>query len=191
MFSSLIYFFNIVLYKPLFNLLVLLYDYIPGHDFGLAIILLTIIIRVVLYPISVKAVNSQKALQKLQPKIQEVQNKYKDDKERQAKEVLNIYKQEKINPFSGLLLAIIQLPILIALYQVFFIGLDPKELSNLYSFVPNPINIDFLFWGLINLTKPNIYLALLAGFTQFFQTKMMLPPKSGVGKSKNPEFSPS
>jgi len=116
-------FFNITLYKPLFNLLVLLYNYLPGRDFGIAIIFLTLIIKILLYPISVKAIKSQAALQKLQPKIQEAQNKNKNDKEKQAKEILDIYRQEKVNPFSGLLLGIIQIPILIALYQVFWNGL--------------------------------------------------------------------
>lgn len=127
MFESIINFFYIILYQPLFNALVLLYDYVPGHDFGVAIIFLTLIIRFILYPISVKAVSSQKGLQKLQPKILEVQKKYKDEKEKQAKEILELYKTEKINPFSGLLLAIIQIPILIALYRVFLERAKPKR----------------------------------------------------------------
>ena len=68
MFDSLIHFFYIILYQPLFNLLVLLYNYVPGHDFGIAIIFLTVIIRVILFPVSVKAVNSQRGLQKLKRK---------------------------------------------------------------------------------------------------------------------------
>ena len=90
MFESLTNFFYIILYQPLFNILVLLYNYIPGHDFGIAIIFLTLIIRFILFPISVKAVNSQRGLQKLQPQIQEAQKKYKDDKEKQAKEILDL-----------------------------------------------------------------------------------------------------
>ena len=175
MFEILVNLFNIVLYKPLFNALVLLYTYIPGNDFGIAIIILTIIIRFILYPLSVKAISSQKALQKLQPKIQEIQKKYKDDKEKQAKEMLAIYKTEKINPFSGFVLAIIQLPILIALYTVFWHGLNPEELIHLYTFVPNPGNINSLFLNLIDLSKPHIFFAILAGIFQYFQTKMLFP----------------
>ena len=100
MFETIASFFFTILYQPLFNGLVLLYNYIPGHDFGAAIIFLTLIIRLVLYPISVKAVNSQRSLQKLQPQMKEIQEKYKTDKEKQAKEVLDLYKKEKINPFS-------------------------------------------------------------------------------------------
>lgn len=191
MFDFLVNFFYVILYQPLFNLLVILYNYIPGHDFGVAIIFLTLIIRIVLFPISVKAVKSQKALQKLQPKMQEIQKKYKDDKELQAKEMLELYKTEKINPFSGLLLALIQLPILIALYQVFWNGLNPKELSGLYWFVTNPGQISALFFHIIDLSKPNIVFAVLAGITQYYQTKMLLPKNSAkTGKGdKNPDLS--
>jgi len=188
MFESLASIFNIVLYKPLFNALVLLYDYIPGHDFGLAIIILTIVIRFILYPLAMRAINSQKALQKLQPKIQEIQKKYKDDKEKQAKEMLEIYKTEKINPFSGFFLALVQLPILIALYTVFWHGLNPKELINLYSFVPNPVHVNSLFLGLIDLSKPNIIFAVLAGIFQYFQTKMLMPKTTPSG-NKASDFS--
>jgi len=178
MFESLIHFFYIILYQPLFNALVLLYDYIPGHDFGVSIIFLTLVIRLVLFPISIKAVNSQKSLQKLQPKIQEIQNKYKNDKERQARETLELYKKEKINPFSGILIAVIQIPILIALYQVFWKGLKPSELANLYPFVLNPGQINSLFMGFIDLAKPNLIFAIIAGVAQYFQSKMMLPKKN-------------
>ncbi|MBI3337424.1 MAG: membrane protein insertase YidC [Candidatus Staskawiczbacteria bacterium] len=187
MFELLIKFFTAVLYNPLFNFLVLLYNYLPGHDFGLAIILLTIIIRVILYPISVKSLNSQKTLQTLQPKIQEIQNKYKNNKEQLAKETLSLYRQEKINPFSGLFLAIIQLPILIALYTVFWKGLNPSELANLYGFVSNPGQINAIFLG-IDLSRANLIFAVLAGIIQFFQTKMLMP-KNEPSKTNNSDIS--
>jgi YidC/Oxa1 family membrane protein insertase len=188
MFSFIANIFNLFLYKPLFNLLVLLYNYIPGHDFGIAVIILTIIIRLILYPVSVKAVNSQKVLQKVQPQIQEIQKKYKDDKEKLAKETLEVYKKEKINPFGGLFLALIQLPILIALYRVFWLGLKPTELANLYNFIANPGTINAVFLGIIDLSKPNIIFALLAGILQFFQTKQ-LAPKATLKKTNEPDMS--
>lgn len=167
--------FYLILYQPLFNFLVLLYEYLPIRDFGLAIIILTLIIRLLLYPSSVRAIKTQKALNEIQPKLQEIKKKYKDDKEKQTKETLDLYKKEKINPFGGVLSAIIQLPILIALYQVFSKGFDPAELSNLYSFISNPIHINAMFLGLIDLSKPNLILAILAGIVQFIQTKITLP----------------
>ena len=188
MFESLVNFFYIVLFQPLFNSLVVLYNYLPGHDFGIAIIFLTIIIRIILYPVSVKALNSQKALQALQPKMQEIQKKHKDNKEQLAKETLELYRKEKINPFSGLFLAIIQLPILIALYTVFWKGLNPAELANLYSFVYNPGEINSIFLGIIDLSKANFVLAVLAGIFQFFQTKMLMPKNSPI-KGKGSDMS--
>ncbi len=190
MFESVIHFFYLTLYQPLFNILVLFYNWIPGHDFGLAIIFLTLLIRVVLFPISIKALNSQKALQKLQPEIKKIQQQNKDNKEKQAKETLELYKKEKINPFSGLLLGLIQVPILIALYRVFWSGLNPSELSILYSFVPNPGQINALFLHIIDLSKPNFFFAILAGITQYFQAKMLQPQLSSGDQKENkgPDF---
>jgi YidC/Oxa1 family membrane protein insertase len=192
MFQSITNFFYTILYQPLFNSLVWLYNSVPGHDFGIAIILLTIIIKAILYPTSVKAVTSQRGLQKLQPQLLELQKKYKDDKEKQAKEIFDLYKREKINPFSGLFLALIQIPILIALYQVFWNGLKVSELVKvLYGFVLNPGQINPMFLHLIDLSKPNIWLAILAGLVQYYQTKMLLPQMSTVSTGKNnvPDFS--
>jgi YidC/Oxa1 family membrane protein insertase len=162
---------------------------VPGHDFGIAIIVLTLIIRFILYPISVVALKSQKNLQKLQPKIQEIQNKYKNDKEKLAKETLELYKTEKINPFSGILLSLIQIPILIALYRVFWNGLNPSELVNLYQFVLNPGHLNPLFIGVLDLSKANIIVAILAGITQYFQSKMLLPKANPTAKGKEGDFS--
>ena len=190
MFDFLINIFNILLYQPLFNFLVLLYNYVPGHDFGISIILLTLVIRFILYPLSVKAVKSQKNIQRVQPKIQEIQKKYKNDKEKQAKEILEIYKTEKINPLGGLLFPLIQLPILLALYSVFWHGLNPKELVNLYNFVSNPGQINAIFLGIIDLSKSNMIIAILSGLVQYYQTKMLLPPKvSSKPNNSSPDFS--
>ncbi len=175
MFGFLVTIFDIILYNPLFNFLVVLYEYLPGKDFGVAIILLTIIIRLIIYPLSVKALVSQTALQKLQPKLQEIQKQFKDDKEKQAKETMELYRREKVNPFSGLLLAFVQLPILIALYRVFWNGLKPEALNSLYSFVTNPVHINAISIGIVDLSKPNLFFAVIAGIVQFFQTKMLLP----------------
>lgn len=178
--------FDLILYQPLFNFLVLLYNYLPGHDFGIAIIVLTLIIRLLLYPSSIKAIKTQRALSEIQPKIQEIQKKHKDDKEKQVKETLELYKQAKVNPFGGLLSTFIQLPLLIALYRVFWKGFYPGELANLYSFIPNPGSINAIFLGAIDLSKPNTILAILAGIFQFIQTKNSLSkPKKTTDKSSD------
>ena len=183
--------FNTILYQPLFNALVWLYQYLPGHDFGIAVIALTILIRVAFYPLMVKSIRSQKVLSELQPKIQEIQNQYKGDKERQAKETMALYKKEKINPFGGCFPLLIQLPILIALYRVFWKGLQPGATSALYSFVSDPGIINSFFLGLIDLSKASAPLAVIAGITQFFQTKMMMPKTKKIQKKEGqgPQFS--
>lgn len=159
--------YNFILYQPLFNVLILFYQYIPGKDFGVAVILLTILIRLVLYPLMTKSIRSQKILTELQPKIQEIQQKFKNDKQTQAKEIMALYKREKINPLGGFLPLLIQLPILIALYQVFWKGVLVK-------------GIDPTFLGILNLAQPSIILAVLAGICQFFQTKTMTPKAQKV-----------
>lgn len=174
--------FNLIFYKPLFNGLIFLYQFLPGRDFGISIIFLTILIRLILFPFTLKSLKSQKLLAEIQPKFQEIQKKYKNNKERQVKEFLSLYQKEKINPFGNLLFLFIQLPILIALYQVFWKGLRPEAMENLYSFISNPGLVNPNFLGLIDLSKNSLILALLAGFFQFFQTKMVTPQikKNGV-----------
>ena len=168
-------FFYLALYKPLFNALVLLYLHLPGRDFGVAVIVLTLLTRIIFYPLGAQALKSQKQLSELQPKIKEVQEKYKNDKAAQGKFLMELYQKEKINPLSGCLPLLIQLPILIALYQVFWKGLEAKEMANLYSFVPHPGSIEPTFLGIINLSAPSFPLAILAGILQFIQTKMITP----------------
>lgn len=181
--------FNVVLYQPLFNGLILIYQYIPGHDFGIAVIILTIIIRLLLYPSSLQSIKSQKALSELQPKIQEIQRKYKENREKMAKEVMELYKKEKINPIAGFLPLLIQLPLLIALFLVFKSfenGFDPNEFEMLYSFVSSPTDLNPVFLGVINLAnKGSLFLALLAGAAQFLQTKMLTSQAKHPQKKSN------
>ena len=176
--------FNIVLYQPLFNALIALYQFLPGRDFGIAVIVLTVIIRIILYPLMMKSIQSQKMISDLQPKMQEIQKKYKDNKEQQAKEMMNLYKKEKVNPFGGCLPLLIQLPIMIALYRVFWRGLEPGAVKYLYSFIPNPGEIDPFFLGLINLAQPILILAVIAGLAQFFQTKMIMVKNKKTTKNE-------
>ncbi|MBD3282527.1 MAG: membrane protein insertase YidC [Candidatus Portnoybacteria bacterium] len=163
--------FNEILYRPILNALVFIYNNIP--DFGIAIILLTILIRFVLYPLSYKSIKSRKELSKLQPKIKEVQKKFKE-KEEQTKELMKVYKEHNINPLSGCLPILIQLPILIALYRVLINVLEPGSLELLYPFVSSPGSINPSFLGLMDLSAPSAVLAILAGVSQFFYSKIMM-----------------
>lgn len=184
------------IYQPLYNALVWLYNVIPGQDFGIAIIAITLILKAILIPLSKKQIESQVKLQALQPKIKEIQNKYKNDKERQSRELMNFYKENKTNPFSGCLPMIIQLVFLIAIYQVFFkISSNNLNVQGevLYSFVTNPGQINNMFIGLIDLSKSSIPLAILAAASQYFQTKMLMAKQKNNdhknSDGKNPDFS--
>jgi len=168
--------FNEVLYRPLFNVLVWLYNTIPGHDLGISIIILTVLIRFIFYPLSKKSIQSQKAMAKLQPEIKEIQKKYKN-KEEQVKATMALYKKHKVNPMTGCLPILVQFPILIALYRVFFTGLDPQKLDGLYSFISRPDSLNPMFLNIVNLSQASIALAILAGFLQFIQSKMIMPKK--------------
>ena len=172
--------FNEILYRPIFNALVYLYNIIPGQDFGIAIIVLTLLVRFVLYPLSKKSIESQKAMQKFQPKIKELQEKYKDNKEKQAKVMMEFYRENKINPLSGCLPLLIQLPILFALYYAFMNGLKSNGFDILYPFIQDPGHINTMFLGIIDLSKRCVPLALLAGGLQYIQTKMIF-----IGKKED------
>ncbi len=176
--------FNTVLYEPLLNLLVFLYNVIPSQDIGLAIIALTIIIKIVLFPFSLQSIKSQRALQIIQPKMDELKRKYKDQKEKLSQEMMKLYKEQKVNPLSSCFPLLIQFPFLIAVYQVFRTGLNSESLDLLYTFVENPGHINSIFLGILDLAKPSAVLALLAGAAQFWQTRMLgikKPPKKVKG----------
>jgi len=174
-------FFHVILWQPLFNLLILLCYYLPGHNLGVAIVALTLIIRIILYPLQDKASRSQLAMQALQPKLKEIQVKYKNNREEQAKAMMGLYKTENINPFSAFLITLIQLPILFILYRMFWQGIQEESFVYLYSFVQRPEVINPMFLG-INLNNPSPILAVIVGIAFFLQSKFAMPKKE---KSQN------
>ncbi len=173
--------FNQFLVYPLLNLLLFFYQYIP--DIGVVIILVTVFVRLLLLPSFHKSLKHQKALNALQPKMNEIKEKYKDDKEQQAKAIMELYSIHKVNPLSSCLPLLIQLPILIALYQVFIRSLNGQPLQGIYSFVRNPGSIDPMFIGWLNLANHNIIMAVIAGLLQYWQSYIMLPKDQGKGDS--------
>lgn len=163
--------FREILYRPLLNLLVVLYQ-IPYIDFGIAILILTVLTKVLSWPLSKKAIENQKKSQKFQSRLKEVQERYKDDSVRLNEEMMRILKEEKFNPFSSFLPMIVQIIILIALYQVLKSVLSPEGLSLLYSFVKNPGKINPTFLKLFDLSQKNSFLAVLTGISQYFASKI-------------------
>jgi YidC/Oxa1 family membrane protein insertase len=159
-------FFHTVLYVPIYNLLVFLVG-LPGSDIGVAVILATIVVRLVLWPLSMSAARSQKAMKVMQPEMKRVQEKYKDDKETQMKEVMALYKKYDIHPFASILPVFIQLPIIIGLYWVFRTESLPSiDVSLLYPFVHAPAAASALFLGVVMITGHNLILAVLAALAQ-------------------------
>lgn len=165
--------FNIVLYQPLLNLLVFFYNIIPYHDIGISIILLTLVIRLLLFPLTLKSLKVQKGMQELQPKIEELKKKYKDQKDIMSQELMKLYKEEKVSPFSSCLPILLQIPILWALFKVFNTGLKSDALTGIYSFIANPGALNHVSFGFFDLSRPDYVLAALAALAQFFQSKMM------------------
>ncbi|OGZ63057.1 MAG: hypothetical protein A3H51_01060 [Candidatus Spechtbacteria bacterium RIFCSPLOWO2_02_FULL_38_8] len=174
--------FNEIIFRPILNLLVFVIDVIPGSDLGLAIILVTVAVRILLYPLSHKALVSQKKISQLQPKLKEIQKKYKDDRQKQSEAVMAFYKENNMNPFAGCLPFLIQLPIIIGMYRVFLTELS-LETDGLYSFVSAPLYIHTNFLGLINLLEPSVILALLAAFAQFMVSRITFAKRQKLGPS--------
>jgi YidC/Oxa1 family membrane protein insertase len=161
--------YNTILFQPLFNAVIFLYNIIPGNDFGLAIVTLTIIIRVAFFPLTVKTTLSQRALSKINPLMKEIKERLKNDAQAQSAAIMKLYKDHKINPLSGCLPLIIQLPILIALYHAFGAGFKPESLDLIYGFLTRPEQINSISFGFLDITIRSIYLALLTGFAQYIQ----------------------
>jgi len=166
--------FSTVFYLPLYNTLVLILSAVPGANVGVAIVLLTIVVRTALLPLSHKSVTSQA-------------KKHKDNKQEQARKTMELYKEHGINPFSGCLLVLIQLPIIFALYFVFFKGLPNLNAEHLYSFVHLPSAVSMMFLGLV-LSKKSLILAFLAAITQYYQIKLSIPAMAPAEPGAKPSF---
>ena len=163
--------FNTILYQPIFKLLLFIYQNAAFHDLGIAIIILTILIRLVLYPIFYKGAKDQAIMQRIAPKLKEIQDKHKHDKEKQVQATMALYKEHKVNPFSSFLLLLVQLPILIALFRAFSTGIKTTEGLNSISL------------GFIDLSKINVAIIVIAAIAQYWQSKLMLPKTNKSAKN--------
>jgi len=203
-------FFNTVFYEPLYNALFFLLSIIPGADVGVAVLVLTLIVKFILFPFAHKSTKTQARLKTLEPEINEIKEKHKKDKQEQSRQVMELYRKHGVNPFSGCLTVIVQLPIIFALYWVFWKGLkvDPEMVDQamlaagqlktsllnqdiLYSFISIPEVVRIKFLGLFDMTGKSIVIALIAGVSQYFQIKLSMPgggeklSLSGTGSLKD------
>ena len=170
--------FQTILYEPIFNIFVGLYNLIP--DVGIVIIIITVAIKLALYPLTKASIVAQKSMTDLQPKLEALKKKHKEDKQALAQETMKLYKENKVNPLGSCLPILVQLPIFIAIYWVLRAGLTTQDFSGLYSFISNPEHINTVSLGIVDLGVRSIPLAICAGAAQYWQAKMMQskkPPK--------------
>ena len=175
-------------YAPLYNGLILFINFIPFHNVGMAVILFTCIIKIIIFPLSQQSIRTQFEMKQIEPEINEIKLKYKDDKKLQAEKTMLLYKEKKINPFAGILLMLIQLPILIALYWVFLKGgLPDIDQTTIYSItkIPNLINMNF--FG-INVADKSVFFAVIVAVAQFLQMQITIPKTK---KKQNIDGKPS
>ena len=175
-------FFKVTIYQPLYNGLVYLIDSFPFMNAGFAVIVFTIIIKLLLFPLSKKAVKTQLEMRNLQPKLDELKVKYKDNQQEYARKMLELYKEYDINPFSTIFLTLIQIPIILCLYYVFLKGLPTINADLLYSFVKAPESLSMSFFWVDSIAGKSHILALLAAVTSFFQMRYSMPPHVPKGK---------
>src|SRR3989339_2266146 len=147
---------NTLLYQPLLNALAFLVSIIPGGDVGVAVILLTILVKIILFPLSQKSIESQAEMNILAPEINKIKASGAS-KEEQAKQTFELYKKHNTNPFSGCLLVLIQIPIIFALYYVFIKGIN-FDSGMLYSFIHVPEHINMIFLGILDISKKSLIL---------------------------------
>lgn len=181
--------FNFILYQPIFNIFVGLYDIIP--DVGVVILLITILVKIIFYPLNTKSIKAQKSLAELQPKMEELKKQYKDNQQQLAQETMKLYKEHKVNPLGSCLPLLVQLPIFLALYWVLQAGLTTNDFGGLYPFIQSPGAINTVSLGLIDLREKSLILAALAGLAQFWQAKMMMrkrPPQKADSGVEPKEF---
>lgn len=160
-----------VFYQPIFNLLILIVLIMPNHDLGLAIIAMTLIVKLAMWPLTQKALKSQRAMAVLQPKVAELKVLYKDNQEKLGKELMALYAKEKVSPATSCVLVLVQLPVMIALYRALMhgVGVGSNDMNVLYSFVPHGLVLKPTLLGLLDLSKSSIPLAIAAGAAQFVQ----------------------
>jgi YidC/Oxa1 family membrane protein insertase len=169
-------FLKTIIYIPLYNTLMFILDVLPIADIGVAVIILTVLVKIILYPLAKKTSITQLQMKERQPELDLLKEKYKNNREEQALQIMGFYKKYKINPFSSFFTILIQIPIIYSLYYIFLnSGLPAVDTNLLYSFVSVPERISMNFLGLVDVSNKNIFFAAIAGITSFFQMKITAP----------------
>lgn len=196
--------FETIVVKPIFNALMLLYSIIPGGDFGVAIIIFTILIRFLLYPLVKSQLHQTKMMRKMQPELAEIKKNANGNKQLEAAQQMELYKRYGINPFRSILILIIQLPIFIGLYQVIqvmtlhrdklahYMYEPVKNIEAVKSIIQDPNNFNHQLLGFIDLTKTTfshnsvdialLSLAIISAVTQYIMSKQTMPSNGKTSK---------
>lgn len=196
--------FTTFIVQPIFNILVAIYALLPGHNFGLAIIIFTIVIRILMWPLVKKQLHNAKVMRQLQPELKRIKKESKGDRQKESMLVMDLYKERGVSPFGSIGILLLQLPILIGLYAgLQKIMTDPNEIINFaYPFLrelswmkelaSDISKLDETLFGLVDLTKPalsngNIYwpamfIVLASAFTQYYQSKQLMPSDANSRK---------
>lgn len=181
--------FNFLLYRPLLNLLVWISEHLVAGDFGFAVIILTVIVRLLLFPFFHKSLKDQRIMAKIQAEREKIEKQYKNDQEKQVAEIMHLYKENKVNPFLSFLLLFIQLPLIYALYKVIVTGINGAATSSLYSFIVPITTVNYMFLGLINLKEGNTIMFGLVLLAQFVQGLLAAP--GGLSGKISPDLQKS
>ncbi|MEN9881173.1 MAG: hypothetical protein RLZZ308_356 [Candidatus Parcubacteria bacterium] len=172
--------FHTFFYEPLYNLLAVVLTYVPLHDIGLAIVIVTLIVKVILLPLNMSSLRTQYGMKRIDGEMKKIRELQKKDPQTAGRQMIELYKREQINPFASLFVVILQIPIFFALYFVFSKGFI-ADASSLYSFVSFPETLHTLAFGLFDVTEKNIVIALLAGISSYVlarrQTEGMVEKK--------------
>jgi YidC/Oxa1 family membrane protein insertase len=186
------HFFNLFIYQPLYNGLIFLMSVMPWADAGVSVIVFTFLVKLALFPLSQKATRTQLKMKELEGELSLLKEQHKNDREAHARATMALYKEKNVNPFSTFFLALIQIPIILALYYIFYRGGLPNiNIDLLYPFVSAP-TVTMHFLGIIDITKGSLVLAILVGLSQYFQVRFAMPslkPKvSGNPASMKDDF---
>ncbi len=170
--------FTTFLVQPIYNVFVGLIAFIPGHDAGIAIVLLTLIIRGIFLPTFAGAMRTQHAMKRVEGELAEINKEHKNDAALRGQKTMELFKKHDIKPFSSILALLIQLPVFIALYAVFLREGFPALAQNLlYSFTPIPSTVSIYFLHFLNLTTSHLIpLAILVAAVQYAQSKLSAGP---------------
>jgi YidC/Oxa1 family membrane protein insertase len=189
MFGLLHSLFITLVHEPLYNGLVAIIAYIPGGDVGFAVILLTVIVKILLLPLAIRASRTQHGMREIEPLIRELRERHKGDPEVMARETMALYRLKGINPFASIGLILIQLPVIFGLYFVFYKGgLPDLHLESLYALTPRPDTVSMLFMGIVDMAARSAPIAFLAGITQYFQARVAMPDAPKPKDPAQPTF---